>query len=145
MTLSWRYEKVETSSFRAAQDRVWVDGFTFPEFLMIGGDQDRKMQMIIAGARVAGVTDITDDIALSHVVAHAEAGGIAVEMRIIKDQLLVGAQLINYLAAESVATDPDDLAIRGRQHRSSARDHNVYCAVDPAPGTRRVERVLQIA
>src|SRR5262245_18573069 len=68
----------ETSSFCAAQDRVWVDGFTFPVFLRIVGDQDRKMQMIIAGARVAGVTDITDDIALSHVVTHAEAGGIAV-------------------------------------------------------------------
>src|SRR5262245_16086434 len=102
------------------------------------------MQMVIAGACVAGVTDIADDVALSHVIAHADVG-VVIEMRVIKDQLLVGAQLINYLAAESVAADPDNLAIGGCQHRSSARDHNVYCAVDSAPGTRRVERVMQIA
>ena len=102
------------------------------------------MQMIIAAACVAGVADISDDVALSHLIAHAEAVGVVIEMRVIKDQLLIVAQLINYLAAESVATDPDDLAVRCRQHRSSARDHNVYCAVDPASGTRRVERVMQI-
>lgn len=102
------------------------------------------MQMIIAGTCVAGVADVTDDIALSRVIALFEPGGVAIEMRIIKDQLLIVAHLINYLAAASVATDPDDLAISGRQHRSSARDDDVYCAVDPSAGTRRVERIFQI-
>lgn len=102
------------------------------------------MQMVIAGACVAGVADIADDIALSRVIAPFETDGVAIEMRIIKDQLLIVAHLINYLAATSVATDPDDLAIGGRQHRSSARDDNVYCAVDSTAGTRRVERILQI-
>lgn len=102
------------------------------------------MQMVIAGACVAGVADIADDITLSRVIAHFEIGGVAIEMRVIKDQLLIGAQLINYLAAASVAANPDDLAIVGRQHWSSARHDNVYCAMDPSAGTRRVERVLQI-
>lgn len=102
------------------------------------------MQMVIAGACVAGVAHITDDVALSHVITHAEAVGVAIEVRVIKDQLLIVAQLINYLAAEPVATDPDDLAVGGGQHRSPARDDNVYRAVNAAAGTRRVERVLQI-
>jgi len=103
------------------------------------------MQMIIAGACVAGVADISDDVALSHVITHAEAVGEAVEVRVIKDKLLIFAQLVNYLAAESVAPDPDDLAVGGRQHAGSARNYNVYRAMDPAPGTRRVESVVQIA
>src|SRR5262245_28191711 len=103
------------------------------------------MQMVIARARVAGVADVADDVALADVIAHAEVFGVAVEMRVIKDQLLIVANLINYFAAQPVATDPDDLAVGGRQHRSSARDHNVYRAVDPATGTRRVESVVQIA
>src|SRR5262245_60316379 len=103
------------------------------------------MQMVIAGACVAGVADISDDVALSHGIAYAETGGVVVEMRVIKDHLLVVAQLVNYLAAESIAPDPDDLAVAGRQHRSSVRDYNIYRAVDPATGTRRVERVMQIA
>ena len=103
------------------------------------------MQVVIAGACVAGVADISDDIALSHVIAHAEAVGVVVDMRVIKDHLLIVAQLVNYLAAESVAPDPDDLAVAGRQHRSFARDHNIYRAVDPATGTRCVESVVQIA
>src|SRR5215813_6905661 len=102
------------------------------------------MQMVIAGACVAGVADISDDIALSHVISNAEIVGVVVEMRIIKDQLLVVTQLVNYLAAESVAPDSDDFAVPGRQHRSSARDHNIYRAVDPAAGTRRVESVMQV-
>lgn len=130
--------------FSSAQNRVWVDGFAFPEFLLIGDDRDRKMQMVIAGACVAGGADIADGIALSRIIAPFEAGGVAIEMRVIKDQLPISAQLINYLAAASVATDPDDLAIGGRQHRSSARHDNVYCAMDPPAGTRRVERVEQI-
>ena len=103
------------------------------------------MQMIIAGACVAGVADISDDIALSHEIAHAQAVGVVVEMRVIKDQLLIVTQLINYLAAERVATDPDDLAVGGGQHRSSARNHDVYCAMNTPAGTRRAERVVQIA
>ena len=55
------------------------------------------MQMVIAGACVTGATDISDDIALSHVIAHAEVVGVAVEMRVIKDQLLIAAQLVNCL------------------------------------------------
>ena len=100
------------------------------------------MQMVIAGACVAGVADISDDVALSHVIAHAEPVGVVVEVRVIKDQLLIVAQLVNYLTAESVAPDPDDLAVGGRQHRSPVRDYNVYRAVDTAAGTRRVESVV---
>lgn len=102
------------------------------------------MQMVIAWASVAGVADITDDCALSHVIAHAEACSVAVQMRVIKDQFLISAQLINYLAAEPVAADPDDLAVGGGQHRSPARNHNVYCAMDSSSGTRRAERIVKI-
>jgi hypothetical protein len=135
------------SWFGPAQDRVWIDSVAFPQFLRIVWifhGQDRKMQMVIAGARVAGVADISDDISLPHVIAHTEAVCVVVEVRVIKDQLLIVAQLINYLAAESVATDPDHLAAGGGQHRSPARNHNVYCAMDSSPGTRRAERVVQI-
>src|SRR5687767_4045399 len=103
------------------------------------------MQMVIAGACVAGVADIRDDVALSHEIAHAEAVGEAVEVCVIKDILFIFAQLVNYLAAESVTPDPDDLAVGGRQHTSSTRNHYVYCAMDPAAGTRREESVAQIA
>src|SRR5262245_47633838 len=103
------------------------------------------MQMVLAGASVACVADVADDVARLYHIAYAEAVGEAVEVRVIKDQLLILAQLVNYLAAESIATDPDDLAVGGRQHWSSARDHNVYRAVDPAAGTRREESVMQIA
>jgi hypothetical protein len=102
------------------------------------------MEVVITWAGVAGVADISDDFALSHVIAHAEAFSVAVQMRVIKDHLLIGAQLINYLAAEPVAADPDDLAVGGGQHRSPARNHNVYRAMDSSSGTRRAERIVQI-
>jgi hypothetical protein len=100
--------------------------------------------MVIAGAGVAGVADIPDDIALSHVTAHAESVGVVIQMRVIEGQFLIFAQLVNYLAAQSVAADPDDFAVGGGQHRGSARNHDVYRAMDPSPGTRRAERVLKI-
>lgn len=103
------------------------------------------MQVVIAGTCVAGGADVGDDVALSHAIAHAEVGGVAIEVGVIKDELSVVAQLINYLATESVAADPDDLAVGRGQHRSSARHDDVYRAVNASAGTRGVECILQIA
>src|SRR5262249_17786870 len=99
------------------------------------------MHIVIAAPRLSAVADGTSDRPLSHVIAHIQAFSVSLEMRVIKRQLLIFAHLINYIAAESVAADPDDFAVGGRQHRGSAWRHNIYCAMDPATGTRGFERV----
>src|SRR5262249_11992528 len=132
------------ASSRIAQERVWIAVIALPVFFRISDGPDRKVQMAIARARVAGITDVADDIALARIITRGNVVGVAVKMRVIKDQLLIIAHLVDRVAPGFVLGKPDELAVGGRQHRSSARRDDVYCAVKSSARTNRVERIAQI-
>src|SRR5687768_18263215 len=77
--------------------------------------------MIIAGARVSRVADITDNFTLPRVLADCQAIGIALKMSVIKDEFLVRAELIDGRSTAFALKEPHNFTV-ARRHNRSSRD-----------------------
>src|SRR5262249_27601626 len=126
-------------TWRVSQDRIGIDVLALPVFFRIGNRPDRKMEMVVSGARVAGAADKADDIALTHTLTLCEFIGVTVQMRVIKDRLLILADLINRIASALVIRKPQDFSVGRRQHGRFVRGHNVDRVMHPSLRTTVIE------
>src|SRR5438093_29001 len=97
--------------------------------------------MKISRAGVPGVADISNDLALPYKLTFHHAVGIALQMSVIKDELLAGAELIDGCSAAFALEEFYDLAIGSGHHRSPDGGGNINSVVH-APFCARIrERV----
>src|SRR5215475_7701009 len=99
--------------------------------------------MIITGARIAGVADVRDHLSLLHRVSFSEASGVMREVRVVEDQFLIGAELIDRRAAAFAMEELLNLAVGGSKYGCFSGGGNVDRIVNAAFGTRGVEGVDQ--
>jgi len=83
------------------------------------------VQVKISGARVTGVSYITDDFPLPYKLARHKAIGITLQMAVIEDQFLVRAQLINCCSAAFALKEFNNLAIGSSYDWRSRRGRNI--------------------
>ena len=100
--------------------------------------------MVVTGARVSGVADVGDDLALFHEIAFGQTICVAREMSVIKDQILVCVELIDRCATFLALEELNDLAVCGSQDGSFSRRHNVDRVMYAAFGACVVESVDQL-
>ncbi len=102
------------------------------------------MQVEISGAGISGVADVRDDLALAHRLSHHQCIGIALEVRVVEHELLVGAELIDRGAAAFALEEFDDFAVGGRDDSSACGRGNIDRVVDARLRTRVGKRVRQL-
>ena len=100
--------------------------------------------MVVSGAGVSGVADVSDDIALFHLVSFGETGSVAGEVSVVKDQLLVRIELIDRGAAAFALKEFHDVTICCRQDRRACGRRNVDRVMHAAFGSCLVEGVYQL-
>ena len=116
------------------EDRVRIYRDPIPIPLGVGDLRDRKVQVVIAGAGVAGVADIADhgaagdELVLLDVFRPLEEVGVVVEI------FLIAAQLIDSYPAALAVEEFDDLTVSGGYHGRTAGSHDVDGVVDAAFG-----------
>lgn len=92
------------------------------------------MQMVIPGSGVSGVADIGDSFTLPGEVSFRQTLGISIQVRVVKNESAVSAQLINGRAATIAVKEFQDGSIRGGDHGSSECRWNVDRVMNSAFG-----------
>lgn len=100
--------------------------------------------MVVAGACVSGVADVRDYLALMHDVSFSEAIGVVREVGVVKDQFLVGAELIDRRAAAFALKEFLNLAVSSGKHGSFGGGGYVDRIVNAAFGACGVEGIDQL-
>ena len=100
--------------------------------------------MIIPCYGVSGIADIGDSLTLPGEVSFRQTLGISIQVRIVKDEPAISAQLINGRAATIAVKKFHDGSVRGGDHGSSERRWNIDRVVDPAFGTRFRKCIAQL-
>ena len=100
--------------------------------------------MVVTGACVSGVADIRDYLTLPHDVSFSQAIGVVREVRVIKDQLLIGAELIDRCTAAFALKELLNLAVSGGKDGSFSSSGDVDRIVNTAFGARGVKGVDQL-
>ena len=102
------------------------------------------MQMIIPCSGVSGIADIGDSLTLPRKVPFRQTLGISIQVRIVKDESAVGAQLINGRAATIAVKEFNDGSVRRGDHGSSERRWNIDRVMDPAFCSRIGKCIAQL-
>src|SRR5437870_5837567 len=102
------------------------------------------MQMIIPCSGVSGIADIGDSLTLPGEVSFRQTLGISIQVRIVKDEPAISAQLINGRAATIAVKKFHDGSVRGGDHGSSERRWNIDRVMNPAFGTRFRQCIAQL-
>ena len=100
--------------------------------------------MIVAGAGVSGVADVSDDLSLPHEIAFGQTIGVTRQVSVVEDQILVSIELIDRDAAAFALKELDDLAICGSEYGSFSRRHDIDCVVYATFRARIVVSVDQL-
>jgi hypothetical protein len=100
-----------------SQERIRIDVDAFPISLWIGSHGDREMQVIISGSGVPGVADVSDRLALVHKAAFVQTVGIAIQMTVVVNELLVTTHLVDCRTTGLALKQFENLAAGNRQHR----------------------------
>jgi len=83
------------------------------------------MEVKISSACVTSVADITDDFSLFHKLTGHQAIGVALQMGVIKYELLISTELIDGRPAALALEEFYDFAIGSSHDRSSRRGRNI--------------------
>ena len=102
------------------------------------------MQMIIPCSGVSGIADIGEGLTLPGKVSFRQALGILIQVRIVKDESAVSAQLVNGRAATVAVKEFNDGSVRRSDNRSSKRRWNIDRIMNPAFCTRIRKRIAQL-
>ena len=102
------------------------------------------MEVIIAGACVSRVADVTDDFTLPRKLADYQAIGIPSKVSVVKDELLVGAELIDCRSTAFTLEKSYNFSVAGRHDRSSNWGHNIDCVMGTSFQAPIRKRVLQL-
>lgn len=97
--------------------------------------------MVIARNCISRVADISDNLTLAHTTACYHSISKTIQVRVVEDEPLVGAELVNRVAAALAGEEPGDLAIGSCEHRRAARRHDVNRIVNALRRTRIVVSV----
>src|SRR5215213_2583151 len=100
--------------------------------------------MIVAGACIAGVADVGDHLALLHNVAFGEVLGVAREVGVVEDEVMVCTELIDGRAAAVAVEELENFTICGSEYGCFSRGGNVDSVVYAAFRARVVEGVKQL-
>jgi len=100
--------------------------------------------MIIPRSSVSGIADIGDSLTLPGEVSFRQTLGISIQVRVVKDEPAVSAQLINGRAAPIAVKKFHDGSVRGGDHGSSERRWNIDRVMNPAFGTRFRKCIAQL-
>ena len=100
--------------------------------------------MVVTGTCISGVADVGDHLSLVDDVSFSEAIGVVREVCVVKDQLLIGAELIDRRAAAFALKEFLNLAVSSGKHGSFSSGGNVDRIVNAAFGARGVEGVDQL-
>lgn len=92
------------------------------------------MKMVIAGAGIAGVPDVSDHLPLSDRIAFGQAIGVTREMSVVENQFLVSGELIDRRATAFALKELEYLAVSGGEHLCFRRRDNIDCIVREAFG-----------
>ncbi len=102
------------------------------------------MQLKISSAGVAGVADIRDNFPLLYKLTSHLAIGVALQVSVIKHELLIVAELIDCCPAALTLEKFYDLAVGSSHDRGSSRGRDIDGVVDASFGTRISERIQQL-
>ena len=100
--------------------------------------------MVVTGACIAGVADIRDYLTLPHDVSFSQAVGVVREVRVVEDQFLIGAELIDRRAAAFALKELLNLAVSGGKDGSFSSSGDVDRVVNTAFGARGVKGVDEL-
>ena len=100
--------------------------------------------MIIPCSGVSGIADIGDSLTLPGEVSFRQTLGISIQVRIVKDEPAISAQLINGRAATIAVKKFHDGSVRGGDHGSSERRWNIDRVMNPPFRTRVRKCVAQL-
>ena len=102
------------------------------------------MEMIVSSAGITSIADISNDFSLSNKFADHNSVSVALQMGIVKHQLLVRAELIDCGSAAFALEKFYDLAVGSGHDWSSRGSEDIDCVVDTSFGARIRKRVLQL-
>lgn len=100
--------------------------------------------MVVAGACISGVAHVSDHLSLVYKVAFSETSGVVREVRVVKDQFLIGTELIDRRAAAFALKEPLNLAVTSGKDGSFSGCGNIDGIVYAAFGTCGVKGVDQL-
>ena len=100
--------------------------------------------MIIPGSGVSGIAHVGDRFTLSGEVPFRQPLGITIQVRIVKNESAVTAQLIDGGAAPIAVKEFNDGAVRRGNDRGSERRGNIDRVMDPPFCARVRKRVAQL-
>ncbi len=72
--------------------------------------------MVITGAGVSGVSDVGNHVSLSHCVAFGQTICVMREVGVIKNEFLIGAELIDRSAAAFALEELQNFAVSGGEN-----------------------------
>ena len=100
--------------------------------------------MIIACSGVSGIANVGDRFTLFGEVSFRQPLGISIQVRVVKDESAVSAQLINGRAATIAVKEFDDGAVRRGDDGGSERRGNIDRVMNPAFCPRVRKCVVQL-
>ena len=100
--------------------------------------------MIISGARVSSIADISDGLTLPGKMSFRQALGVSIQVRIVKDESAVSTQLINGCAATIAVKEFNDRAVRRGDYRSSQWRWNIDRVMYATFGACFRKRIAQL-
>jgi hypothetical protein len=102
------------------------------------------MQMVIACTCVTRITNIGNYLTLARKFPWEKALRIALEMSVVKDQLLVRAELVDGCPTSLTLEKPNNLTVGRGEDRGSKGGWNIYSVVHASFGTRICKGVGQL-
>src|ERR1041384_4741430 len=115
---------IHNSSFRHSsfpQQWIWIDVLAVPIMFGIGDEPDGEVEVAVACAGVARVADVSNGFAALDSFIFCETGGVRLQMRVVIDQLVVGAALVDRRAAARALKEFNYRTFGGGDDRRAAR------------------------
>jgi len=102
------------------------------------------MQVVIAGASIPRITNVGNCLTLARELPWGKALRIALKMSVVKDQLLVSAELVDGCAASLALEESNYLAVGRGEDGGSRGSRDIYSVMHASFGARIGKGVNQL-
>ena len=136
---SGKFEEGPATLNLFSEQRIRIDIHAFPVTLRIDDQRDGKVQVVVSRPGVPRVADERNSFALFREVTHGQPFGIPIQVRVVVNELVVCAQLVNGRATAVALKKFQNGSVGDGEHRCSFGRGNINRVVNAAfgPGVRK--------